>query len=76
MKAIHINGHGLEIPAHEVRSNVTGFISWQRLCEVLRSAHELKKDEIVTSYQIDDRGLVFRVEHVGAEMARCRNGGR
>ena len=62
MKAHHFDTEtGNEIPAHKVESSVTGFISWQRLASVLRSAGELKTGEVIGSFQVDDRGLMFRV---------------
>jgi hypothetical protein len=63
LKATHFSASsGLEMPAHEVHGGSTGFISWQRLAGVLRTGGELRPDEGVISFQVDDRGLSFRVE--------------
>lgn len=62
MEAIHIDAKtGQQIPAFAVSGESVGFISWRRLAEVLGSARELRGGENVVSYQIDDRGLTFRV---------------
>jgi hypothetical protein len=62
MKAIYFDAKtGTEIPAHSV-SGITGFVSWRRLAEIFRAAHEVKSFEDLVSYQIDDRGITFRVE--------------
>ena len=60
MKAIHFTSSGREIQPHEVQSGVTGFISWRRMNEVLRTAKELCDGEVLMSFQVDDRGLTFR----------------
>lgn len=62
MKAHHFDFEtGQEVPAHQVASGLTGFISWRRLAEVLRVAGELKQHEIADTVQVDERGLTFRV---------------
>lgn len=61
MKAIHFDRHGNEIPAHEVRAGTTGFVSWGRMAEVLAAANELRPGEHVKSFQVDERGISFRV---------------
>jgi hypothetical protein len=65
MKAIHFNAEtGAEIPAHEVSrlSNVTNFCSWQRLSKVFREAGELFPSEHIVAFQIDERGITYRVK--------------
>ncbi len=63
MKAIHIDAKtSRPIEAHAVAAAYTvGFISWRRLAEVLAAAGETKPSEQVVSYQIDERGISFRV---------------
>ena len=62
MKAIHIEPQtGREIPAHEVGGGVIGFISWHRLLTLFRDANELRQGESIKSFQIDERGLTFRL---------------
>lgn len=61
IKAVHIDAKtGAEIEAH-VSSGLVGFISWRRLFEVLRRCGELKPNEELLSFQIDGRGITFRV---------------
>ena len=65
MKAVHFNAAtGHEIPAHEVSrlSNVTGFCSWQRLRAVFKDSGELRPRESIVSFQIDERGITYRVQ--------------
>jgi len=64
MKAIHFNAAtGAEIPAHEASqlSNVTNFCSWRRLAEVFKDARETFPSERVVAFQVDDRGITYRV---------------
>ncbi len=64
MKAIHISAEtGNEISAFDVHrdANIVGFCSWKRLAEVFRRADEVKKNETLSSFQIDDRGITFRI---------------
>jgi hypothetical protein len=62
MKAHHFDAEtGVELAPHEIRSNLTGFISWQRLGSVLRAAGELKIEEAIDSFQVDERGLTIRI---------------
>lgn len=65
MPAVHFDVKtGREIPAHEASRGapVVGFCSWQRLAEVFRNAGELKEGETLKSFQVDDRGITFRIE--------------
>lgn len=61
MKAIHIDISGKEHEAHEVHGDA-GFISWTRLATVLRAAGELKPNEALAFYQLDNRGITYRTE--------------
>lgn len=61
MHAHHFDASGKELEAHQVRGGVAGFCSWRRLQEVLRQAGELRPEERLMSYQVDDRGISFRV---------------
>lgn len=61
MKAVHFDAKtGSEIPAHEVRG-IAGFTSWRRLAEIFRAAGELREGERLLSFQVDERGIGFRV---------------
>lgn len=53
----------LEIAAHEASqgSDLVGFASWYRLEEVFRAANEIHPYEDITSFQVDARGICFRV---------------
>lgn len=64
MLTVHIDlKTGKIIPANEAhRVAVVGFISWQRLEEQLRKAGEFKSHEAVASFQLDERGITYRVE--------------
>lgn len=69
MKAIHFNAEtGAEIQAHEVSklSNVVNFCSWQRLRVVFKEAGELFPTERIVAFQIDERGITYRVAPVTA----------
>jgi hypothetical protein len=46
----------------ESRSGLSGFISFERLVEQLRVAREFHDDEVVTFFEIDKRGITFRLE--------------
>lgn len=62
MQAVHIDAKtGTEIPAHEAASGVTGFISWRRLVDVLRNGNEITGGEEVRVWQVDERGITFRL---------------
>lgn len=64
MKAIHFSAEtGNEISAHEVHhdANIVGFCSWKRLAEIFRRADEVRTNETLSSFQIDDRGITFRI---------------
>lgn len=62
MKAVHFDAKiGKEMPAHEARG-VAGFISWRRLAELFRTSGEVRASEDLLSFQVDDRGISFRVE--------------
>lgn len=63
MKAVHFDASGTEIEAHNVTSCCSvGFTSWRRLVEIFRAAGELRPGETLKSFQIDDRGITFRVD--------------
>lgn len=63
MQAIHFDRDGREIPAHEASlgSNLTNFCSWRRLWQTLRESGELRPNETLVSFQVDDRGITYRV---------------
>jgi hypothetical protein len=64
MKAVHFDAKtGNPIEAHNVGSmgGVTGFISWRRLCELFRDGKEIRDNEALLSFQIDERGITYRV---------------
>jgi hypothetical protein len=62
MKAVHFDAKtGHEIAAHEVQYGIVGFISWRRLSEIFRASKEIQPTEELLSFQIDDRGITFRV---------------
>ena len=62
MEATHINADtGQKMPAHAV-SGVTGFVSWRRLREVFARAGETTGKEQIASWQIDERGITFRLK--------------
>jgi hypothetical protein len=44
-----------------INSNVAGRISWRRLVEVMRAAGELKRDEELEAFVVDDEGVQFYV---------------
>jgi hypothetical protein len=67
MKPIHFARRGVaasfsvvdaeELPPH----GEVGQISWNRLVETLQSVGEIKDNEKLSSFQIDERGIVYRV---------------
>lgn len=62
MKATHFDARtGKEIEAHDVRGGAVGFASWPRLAEIFKEAGELRQGETLKSFQVDDRGVTFRV---------------
>jgi len=63
MKAFHINPEtGQEIPAHKVCGvSAAGFISWKRLGKLLCDCGEIRDYEELLSFQVDERGICFRV---------------
>ena len=62
MKAIHFDYEtGKEIPAHSV-AGVAGFISWHRLGKLFYEVGEVHADEELLSFQVDDRGICYRME--------------
>lgn len=64
MKATHFSAEtGNEIPAHEAQreANVVGFCSWKRLKEIFERAGELRGEEVIASFQVDERGITFRI---------------
>jgi hypothetical protein len=64
MKAIHFDAAtGREIQAHEAsqQSHVTNFCSWQRLRQVFKDAGETFPSERIVAFQIDERGITYRV---------------
>lgn len=62
MKAVHFDTNGKQIAPHEA-SGIAGFTSWLRLAEIFRAAGELRDNERLLSFQVDDRGITFYVEH-------------
>ena len=61
MKAYHFDAKtGEEMRPTDV-SGVTGFTSWRRLGEIFRDAGELRADEELLSFQVDSRGICYRV---------------
>ena len=62
MKAVHFDATGAEIEAHNVTGYSVGFASWRRLVEIFKAAGELRPGETLKSFQVDDRGITFRVE--------------
>lgn len=62
MKAVHFDAKtGNQIKTHEVGGGSTGFCSWRRLSEIFRAAEEVRNYEELLSFQIDERGITFRV---------------
>jgi len=61
MQAHHFDPYGKELDAHQAGGGIVGFCSWRRLQEVLRQAGELRPEERLVSYQVDERGISFRV---------------
>lgn len=62
MKAIHFDAKtGEQLEAHEVGVSSTGFCSWGRLSEVFRAAEEVRNYEELLSFQVDERGITFRL---------------
>lgn len=42
---------------------VKGFMSWRRLAdEVLREASEIKADEVVIAFDVDEQGIAYTVQ--------------
>ena len=62
MKAVHFDSNGAEIEAHNVTGCTVGFASWRRMVEIFRAANELRPGETLKSFQVDDRGITFRVD--------------
>ncbi len=69
MKAVHFDVKtGEEIPAHLVqRAGVVGFISWYRLAKLFYESGEVRENEELLSFQVDDRGICFRMKMKGEE---------
>lgn len=42
-------------------SGLAGAISWRRLEEVFRAANEIRPDEEITHYTIDDHQIIYHV---------------
>lgn len=62
MQATHFDAKtGKEMPAHEA-TGVAGFVSWRRLSELFRASGEVKPNEDLLSFQVDERGIMFRTE--------------
>ena len=62
MKATHFDAKtGNEFPAYQA-SGLAGFTSWVRLSKIFRDAGEVRPDEELLSFQVDDRGITFRVK--------------
>lgn len=53
--------NGLEIAPHQNTDGAAGFISWKRLPEIFRKGGEIKLDEELVAFQVDERGITFTV---------------
>lgn len=61
MIAFHIDAKtGQQLPPTAVQGT-TGFISWKRLAQLIKSSDELRANESLISIQVDDRGLTYRI---------------
>jgi hypothetical protein len=62
MKAHYFDADGKKLKALPSSGLVgVGFFSWHRLQEILRKAGEIRPNELLLSYQVDDRGICFRI---------------
>ena len=62
MEAIHFDHAGKKLPAHQSPAGIAGFTSWKRLSEIFRRAGEIRDFERIVGWQIDERGITFKVE--------------
>lgn len=66
MKTAYVNAQtGREYPPSLPPSGRLGLcntISWKRLEQVLRDAGEIRRSELLISYEIGDDGITYRVE--------------